>query len=73
MWILLCEYNDYDQHGEYFLAAWPEKPTKDALAFMLTYDLKNMAGLLEHVWAGGGRKDSEYKWFRFFEYKRPHK
>lgn len=31
MWILTEEYNDYSQHGEYFVAAWLEKPTSEQL------------------------------------------
>lgn len=31
MWILTEEFNDYDQHGEYFRAAWNEKPTEEVL------------------------------------------
>lgn len=27
MWVLTREYNNYDQHGEYFVAAFKEKPT----------------------------------------------
>jgi len=27
VWILTSEYNDYDQHGEYFEAVFAQKPT----------------------------------------------
>lgn len=31
IWVLLEEYNDYDQHGEYFVHAWIGKPTREQL------------------------------------------
>lgn len=32
IWILTSEHNDYNQHGEYFLAAFAAKPTVANLA-----------------------------------------
>lgn len=58
IWVLTEGYNDYDQHGEYFLMAWLAKPTRDDL-------LKE--GILEHdlihVLNGGGRRENEYSWY----------
>ena len=31
IWVLTKEYNDYNQHGEYFVGAWKEKPTHQLL------------------------------------------
>lgn len=31
VWVLTYEVNDYDQHGEYFLAVFKEKPTLEEL------------------------------------------
>ena len=45
MWILTSEYNDYDQHGEYFEAAWLEKPTKEQLSKITQLDGED----LEHI------------------------
>ena len=57
MWILTEEYNDYDQHGEYFLHAWLFKPTKSQL-------LEHVDGsLLDHILAGGGRLGTEHVWY----------
>lgn len=65
MWILTEEYNDYDQHGEYFIAAWNDKPTLDQLLDMEILGNEN----LEHILNGGGRVDIEYQWFNLHEYK----
>lgn len=35
MWILTSEYNDYDQHGAYFEAAFDVKPTFKELKAIL--------------------------------------
>ncbi len=48
IWILTEEYNDYDQHGEYFLAAFKEKPSLEELK---KYDY-------DHI----GRVHNEYSW-----------
>lgn len=58
IWILTEEYNDYDQHGEYFLAVFKEKPNHSKLT---SYGVPQ--DKLRHVLNGGGRKDSEYQWF----------
>lgn len=58
VWLLTKEYNDYDQHGEYFVAVFADKPTKEQL---VGFDVSEE--LIEHVLAGGGRVDSEYEWF----------
>lgn len=31
VWILTTEYNQYDQHGEYFINVFADKPTRDQL------------------------------------------
>lgn len=57
MWILLREHNEYDQYGEYFVAAWKEKPSEDTLYDLLkqcditSYDphLRNYAKVLDTV------------------------
>lgn len=62
-WILTSEHNDYDQHGEYFIKVFAEKPTlEDLIAFVGQDDA-------EHVLKGGGRIDVEDVWF----YLRKHK
>jgi len=31
IWILTSTYNDYDQHGDYFIAWWSDKPSVDQM------------------------------------------
>lgn len=68
MWILTEQYNEYDQHGEYFIAAWNEKPTIEKLG-----EVHWFAGcseeFLEYILNGGGRIYPEYQWYNLHEYK----
>jgi len=48
LWILLEEYNEYDQHGGYFVAAFSSKPTE--------LDLEQFR--YDHF----GRENGEYTW-----------
>ena len=61
MFVLTKSCNDYDQHGEYFIAAWNTKPT--------IKQLREIVGeLAKHVLAGGGRIEWEYEWYHLVEY-----
>lgn len=65
MWILTSEYNQYDQEGSYFEDAWDHKPTREEL-------LENeMVGErdIDHLLAGGGRRNYEHVWLNLFSYK----
>lgn len=72
VWILTSEYNDYDQHGEYFEAVFFDKPTAEELEKYGVIDD-------EHALNGGNvriRTDMEdhmgntlYKWFYLEEHK----
>lgn len=62
VWILTCEYNDYDQHGEYFEAVFKEKPTWQQIA---AHGVEQK--YLRHVLNGGGRKKYEDRWFNLKE------
>lgn len=64
IWVLTSEYNDYDQHGEYFIAAFYGKPS----AADLMKEAEVSAKLAEHIAAGGGRIDAEYQWFHLRRY-----
>lgn len=57
IWVLTREINDYNQDGEYFVAAWNKKPTHEML--------KEIMGVqnADHVLAGGGRIKWENEWF----------
>jgi hypothetical protein len=58
LWVLLRSHNDYDQYGEYFVAAYPVRPTVDQLNLIL-----NDHDHAVHVTAGGGRRGIEDTWF----------
>lgn len=58
IWILTCAYNDYDQHGEYYLAAFKDFPTPEQL---LAHDIPLQA--YAHMQKGGGRIDAENVWY----------
>lgn len=78
-WILTIEYNDHDQHGEYFEACWANKPSFKQLAEFFKYtkptasatNVMNAVAFLEHLLEGGGRRDTEYYWYnlKFVEFK----
>jgi hypothetical protein len=56
-WILTEEYNDYDQHGEYFVAWFPEKPTTEELSKYFDEDTS------KHILTGGGgRRQLGLRW-----------
>lgn len=74
VWVLTSEHNDYDQHGEYFEAAFAQKPTIKQLAEYLgynkpniTYNVMEAVALLEHIRDGGGRRDNEQHWYNLKE------
>lgn len=59
VWVLTTEYNDYDQHGEYFVAVFEEYPT---LAQLQSAGVEE--DFLSHVKQGGGRTDKyEDQWW----------
>lgn len=69
MWILTYEVNEYDQYGEYFKDAWPEKPTREQIEKILQNEKMNYTDILiDHILDGGGRQDVEYEWFYLFEH-----
>lgn len=77
-WVLTSEVNDYDQHGEYFCAAWADKPTVEQLAdyFATTNsgpegDIMEIVAYLLHITNGGGRRKAEHEWWnlRYVEFQ----
>ena len=58
VWVLTREVNDYDQHGEYFVAVFGSKPTHEQLTAL---DVPKTR--LRHVLNGGGRVEFEDEWF----------
>ena len=65
IWVLTKEYNDYDQHGAYFVYAWRGKPTGEQLAkqLLLSESIEADRQLLDHILAGGGREKWEDSWY----------
>jgi hypothetical protein len=63
MWIVTREINAYEQDGEYFVAAYLNKP-----GFA---ELKATIGasdvVIGKLTRGGGRHDDENTWYRLFE------
>ena len=62
VWILTEEYNEYDQHGEYFLAVFAEKPTAEKLIKIGVHESE-----VEHVLSGGCRIKNEHQWYHLKE------
>lgn len=72
VWVLTYEVNDYDQHGEYFLAVYAKKPTIEQIidATKKSAPHNDVHALLKfclHVQAGGGRRGTEHTWFHLRE------
>ena len=74
-WVLTEEYNDYDQHGEYLVAVFKDKPDVKTLASFLKMDKQTqfIGGAMEaldfllHLESGGGRRNSEHSWYNLSE------
>lgn len=71
IWVLTTEYNQYDQYGAYFVAAWAEKPSKEELGKACGMQEVESARFcyLSHVWNGGGRHKYEDQWYNLKEHK----
>jgi hypothetical protein len=78
VWVLTTEHNDYDQHGEYFVAVFETKPTvKELAAFFTTnkgvavpgyhQDPVSVLNFLLHLLDGGGRQAIEDQWYNLNE------
>lgn len=57
IWVLTSQYNDYDQHGEYFEAVYVGKPTAE--------QIQKHCQVIDasHILSGGGRVKFEYHWY----------
>jgi hypothetical protein len=71
VWILTESYNDYDQHGDYFVTAWDEKPSRKEISHVCDIDTTGRYTKadqdIDHILAGGGRIGNEYRWWNLFE------
>ena len=71
VWVLTYEINDYDQHGEYFLEVFRDKPSLQQLAeyfgktggLSMPSNTMLAVAFLEHLRNGGGRQDTEREWY----------
>jgi hypothetical protein len=64
IWVLTEEYNDYDQHGKYYLKAWDHKPSREELKAQGVAESQECCeDLIVHVLSGGGRIKKEYHWY----------
>jgi len=63
MWILTSSYNDYDQHGDYFISAWIDKPSSEDLEKICVVNPVEA----DHILSGGGRQRYEDKWYNLFQ------
>jgi len=67
-WILSYEVNDYNQCGEYFVAAYATKPSKSTLSESLVDDSNDCLEIndtfMKHLLEGGGRTTKqENEWY----------
>lgn len=74
VWVLTEEYNDYDQHGAYFVAVFLSKPSIEQLAeccadHKIDISCTIAAGIksLHHLRNGGGRIGTESVWYNLEE------
>ena len=61
VWVLTRSYNDYNQHGDYFLAVFKNKPTE---AQLKEHGVEEDD--LQNVLNGGGRHGNENVWENLF-------
>lgn len=72
MWVLTDEYNMYDQEGQYFRAAWTNKPTLKQVKEVLKVhdnDMDEHHILALHILDGGGRRNNEEWWWHLHQVK----
>lgn len=68
MWIVTMSVNDYNQHGDYFIAAYQDKPTFADLRKLLPHKSDTTIGKLTR---GGGRQAGEDEWHELTEVEDP--
>jgi hypothetical protein len=73
-WVLTREHNEYDQHGEYFVAVFSRKPTHAELASVFSQDgyfrgndIMAALAFIEHLLTGGGQQKQEDTWYNLAE------
>ena len=68
IWVLTSEYNDYDQHGEYFEAVFIGKPTSKQIQKHCHVTEQGAV----HILNGGGRVKYEDQWYNLRKEKAAH-
>ena len=63
VWVVTREINEYNQDGEYFVAAFKSKPTFQQLKKLLNGDDVT----IDKLTRGGGRQGTEYEWYNLLE------
>jgi hypothetical protein len=63
VWILTEEYNEHDQHGEYFVAIFKNKPTVEQLNFYEIYETGDTDRLLKE-----GHTENDYHRYNLREF-----
>lgn len=66
IWVVTKEVNDYNQHGDYFVGIFINKPEFKHLKQLLPNEPNDTIGKLIR---GGGRKNFEDVWYTLFEAK----
>lgn len=69
MWVVTAQVNDYNQHGDYFVAVYRDKPTAEQLKSLLLLSDTT----IHHILKGGGRQPYEDEWFELFEVSEGHR
>lgn len=73
VWVLTRSHNDYDQHGEYFVAVFGRKPDIKRLAEAMEMESGSLGNLMQaiaflsHIIEGGGRRGTENVWYQLEE------
>ena len=72
IWVLTEEYNDYNQHGAYFVTWFSYKPEASDVKQVLQSIYPELCGkdlldLATHVADGGGRRNDEDNWYNLEE------
>ena len=68
IWVLVAGVNDHHQHGEYFVAAFNEKPTFDELRAVVEGDVRDegIERILEGQCVEDAPEPNQGHWFEYW-------
>ena len=71
IWVLTEEYNEYNQHGAYFVTWFIIKPRASDVMKALHRDVceEDLLDLAAHIAGGGGRRNDEDHWYNLEEHR----